>query len=201
MAVGCDIIDAKISTAALQAEAVAAAKKADVVVLAIGIAQCGCMGITDTYMGGKTTNSHGCATSVVPPYKPWGNCWNHAEVEAGEYVGAEAHDKILIDLPPVQRAFASAIFAVGKPVVLLILNGGSVDIGPELKQAEAAIDAFCERTSVMSRCIAALTFAGRHDRPRPRGRRHHREHPVWTRSGRQSLRPHAVHHLSGELRV
>ena len=156
-------------------------------------------------MGGKTTNAHGCATSVVPPYKPWGNCWNHAEVEAGEYVGAEAHDKILIDLPPVQRAFASAIFAVGKPVVLLILNGGSVDIGPELKQAEAAIDAFCERTGTSAmprpdRCFAALTFAG-HDRPRPGGRRHHREHAVWTGTRRQSLRPHAVHHLSGELRV
>ena len=106
------------------------------------------MSIADTYMGGKTTNSGGCATSVVPPYSPWGNCWDHSEVvsqktngkrwccfqcvilndrftktglgqtkgnihqkkdtvlyaqEAGAYIGAEAHDKILIDLPPVQR--------------------------------------------------------------------------------------------------
>ena len=45
-----------------------------------GIAQCGCMGIVDTYMGGKATNPGGCATSVVPPYTPWGNCWGHQEV-------------------------------------------------------------------------------------------------------------------------
>jgi hypothetical protein len=45
-----------------------------------GIGQCGCMSIADTYMGGKTTNSGGCATSVVPPYSPWGNCWDHSEV-------------------------------------------------------------------------------------------------------------------------
>ena len=44
-----------------------------------GIGQCGCMSIADTYMGGKTTNSGGCATSVVPPYSPWGNCWDHSD--------------------------------------------------------------------------------------------------------------------------
>jgi hypothetical protein len=152
LAVGCDVIDAQISTPALKAAAVAAAQAADTVVLAIGIAQCGCMGTADTYMGGKETNPHGCATSVVPPYKPWGNCWNHLEDPQSDaegassnysaYVGAEAHDKILIDLPPVQRAFAKEILAQGKKVVLLVLNGGSVDIGPELAAADAAIEAF-----------------------------------------------------------
>ena len=103
MAVGCDIIDGRpnVSTAVLKAAALATAKAADTVVLAIGIAQCGCMSVADSYMGGKKTNSNGCATSVVPPYTPWGNCWNHREVPAGEYIGAEAHDRILIDLPPV----------------------------------------------------------------------------------------------------
>ena len=70
LSVGCDVIDAQISTPALKAAAVAVAQAADTVVLAIGIAQCGCMGTADTYMGGKKTNPHGCATQVVPPYLP-----------------------------------------------------------------------------------------------------------------------------------
>ena len=45
-------------------------------------------------------------------------------------------------LPPVQRAFAKEILALGKKTVLLVLNGGSVDIGPELEGADAAIEAF-----------------------------------------------------------
>ena len=85
-------------------------------------------------------------------YKPWGNCWNHLEEPKNasdgasfydsKYIGAEAHDKILIDLPPVQRDLARSILALGKTVVLVVLNGGSVDIGPELSGADAAIEAF-----------------------------------------------------------
>lgn len=93
-------------------------------------------------------NSYHCPCS----YKPWGNCWNHLEAptstkdgasfQDSKYVGAEAHDKILIDLPPVQRDFAKSILALGKTVVLVVLNGGSVDIGPELQDSDAAIEAF-----------------------------------------------------------
>ena len=68
--------------------------------------------------------------------------WNHKEVEAGKYVGAEAHDRISIDLPPPQRRLANDILDLGKPVIILLLNGGSVDIGPELARADAAIEAF-----------------------------------------------------------
>lgn len=151
MAVGCDLIDASpnVSTAALKAAAVAAAHAADTVVLAIGIGQCGCMGIHDTYMvewrqaRNLSVTGNQCATGVVPPYAGWNNCWDHSEVRAGEYVGAEAHDKILIDLPPVQRDLAATILGLGgKKVVLIVLNGGSVDIGPELEEADAAIEAF-----------------------------------------------------------
>jgi hypothetical protein len=142
LAVGSDLIDAALSTAELRRAAVAAAEAADVVVLVIGIGQCGCMSITDTYMGGVATNPHGCATSVVPPYTPWGNCWNHKEVAAGAYVGAEAHDRMLIGLAPPQRKLAAAVFAVGKPTVLVLLNGGSIDVGPELAASGAAIEAF-----------------------------------------------------------
>lgn len=74
MSVGCDLINSTISTKQLHDEAVSTAAAADIVILAIGIGECGCMGIADTYMGGKATNKHGCATSVVPPYEPWGNC-------------------------------------------------------------------------------------------------------------------------------
>ena len=48
MAVGADVINSDISTKALLNDAVAKAAAADVVVLAIGIAQCGCMGIVGT---------------------------------------------------------------------------------------------------------------------------------------------------------
>ena len=41
-----------------------------------------------------------------------------------------------------QRDFAKSIFALGKTVVLLVLNGGSVDIGPELAAADSALEAF-----------------------------------------------------------
>ena len=126
MAVGCDLIDdhPNVSTPALKAAAVAAAQAADTVILAIGIGQCGCMGISDTYVA-EYRAKHGlgaaskCGASVVPPYDTWDNCWNHAETSAGQYVGAEAHDKILIDLPPVQRDLAKAILGnfISNPTV------------------------------------------------------------------------------------
>lgn len=158
LAVGCDVINATISTEALERQALAAVRASDVVVLAIGIAQCGCMGIADTYMGGKATNPRGCATSVVPPYAPWGNCWDHQEVPAGQYVGAEAHDRVLIGLPPVQRRFAEKVFALGKPTVTLLLNGGSVDVAPELAASDAALEAFYPGTQG-GEAIADALFA------------------------------------------
>ena len=69
--------------------------------------------------------------------------WKMADYFAIQrYIGAEAHDKILIDLPPVQRELAKTILALGKTVVLMILNGGSIDIRPELLGSDAAIEAF-----------------------------------------------------------
>lgn len=127
LAVGCDVVDPVLSTPELSDAAVAVAQDADVVVLAIGIAQCGCMGIADTYMGGKATNPKGCATSVVPPYTPWGNCWDHMEKGGdSDYIGAEAHDRVSIDLPPAQRAFAQRILKLGKVrrVPSCPMNGG-----------------------------------------------------------------------------
>ena len=110
----------------------------------------GCPGRQEHNLNVK--DGKGCATGVVPPFNSWDNCWNHAEVEAGKYVGAEAHDKILIDLPPVQRDLAKSILSLGKTVVLVVLNGGSIDIGPELIASDAAIDACVATTCSIYIC-------------------------------------------------
>ena len=61
---------------------------------------------------------------------------------AGKFVGAEQHDRISIDLPPCQRTLADAVLALGKPTILLLINGGSLDYGKELAASNAAIEAF-----------------------------------------------------------
>jgi beta-D-xylosidase 4 len=43
----------------------------------------------------------------------------------------EMHDRISIDLPAVQHQLAAAVGAVGKPMVVVLLHGGSVDVSPE----------------------------------------------------------------------
>ena len=55
----------------------------------------------------------------------------------------------------VQRAFAAEIFALGKPTVLVILNGGSVDIGPELKAVSEHSP--CSNGALSSGWMAAFT--------------------------------------------
>lgn len=40
----------------------------------------------------------------------------------------ESHDRTAITLPGVQNDLAAAVAAVGKPTVLLCVNGGTVDI-------------------------------------------------------------------------
>ena len=41
-------------------------------------------------------------------------------------------DRTTLDLPAVQRAFAAAVAALGKPVVLFLLHGGALDTSSEL---------------------------------------------------------------------
>lgn len=73
--------------------AVDAAKKADVVVLSLGI------------------DAKGDSTPGSAPYYE-----------------RETHDRQAIVLPPVQVHLAQAVVAVGRPTVVFLMNGGSVDI-------------------------------------------------------------------------
>ena len=64
LAVGCDLIDSSISTKQLLNKALEIARDADVVVIGLGIAQCGGDKHADSYMGGLLNNPQGLATSV-----------------------------------------------------------------------------------------------------------------------------------------
>ena len=48
-----------------------------------------------------------------------------------EYLELEAHDRTTIDLPQVQHELAKAVLALGKPVVLFLMNAGAVAIDAE----------------------------------------------------------------------
>ncbi|EDQ89770.1 uncharacterized protein MONBRDRAFT_36817 [Monosiga brevicollis MX1] len=58
-----------------------------------------------------------------------------------ESIEAESNDRKSIDLPECQHQLASAIFAVGKPTVIVLLNGGMLAIENEKQQADAIIEA------------------------------------------------------------
>ena len=51
------------------------------------------------------------------------------------YLELEAHDRTTIDLPPIQHQLAAEILAVGKPTVLVLINGGAVAIDAEAAHA------------------------------------------------------------------
>jgi beta-D-xylosidase 4 len=43
----------------------------------------------------------------------------------------EMHDRVDIDLPPIQHALAAAVAEVGKPTTIVLVHGGSVDVSAE----------------------------------------------------------------------
>ena len=45
---------------------------------------------------------------------------------ASAHVAGETHDRRSIDLPAAQRTLATAILRMGKPVVIVLINGGSI---------------------------------------------------------------------------
>jgi beta-D-xylosidase 4 len=59
-------------------------------------------------------------------------------------IEGESNDRVDIDLPAVQHAFAAAVGALGKPTVLFLVHGGSLDTSPELANPAIAaiVDAF-----------------------------------------------------------
>jgi beta-D-xylosidase 4 len=59
-----------------------------------------------------------------------------------ESVESEANDRVSIDLPGEQHPLAAAIVAVGKPTVLVLINGGAVDCSPEKATVPGILEAF-----------------------------------------------------------
>jgi len=86
------------------AAAVATAEGADVVILGLGIAECG------GYLG--------------DPTYPLRNCGDTTEY--AQFVEAESHDRPTLGLPPAQLALAQAVIGLKKPTVVFFLNGGMV---------------------------------------------------------------------------
>ena len=58
---------------------------------------------------------------------------------ASAHVAGETHDRRSIDLPAAQRTLATAILRMGKPVVIVLINGGSIALEPELAAPNVAI--------------------------------------------------------------
>jgi beta-D-xylosidase 4 len=56
-------------------------------------------------------------------------------------IEGESHDRTSIDLPTVQHQLAAAIAALNIPTVLILINGGMVDITPEKASIPAIIEA------------------------------------------------------------
>lgn len=53
-----------------------------------------------------------------------GDCKGGAGAGAGdEFIEAETHDRQSIDLPATQHELAAAVIALGKPTVIVLLNG------------------------------------------------------------------------------
>ena len=56
-------------------------------------------------------------------------------------VEGESRDRVSIDLPDVQHQLASAILALNKPTVIVLINGGMVAIAQELASNAAILSA------------------------------------------------------------
>lgn len=62
--------------------------------------------------------------------------------DEGPSVDSEGHDEADYHLPGSQTALADAIFAIGKPVILLLVNGGIVQIDEYAHKAAAVVEVF-----------------------------------------------------------
>ena len=58
----------------------------------------------------------------------------------------EGHDRTSTTLPGVQEAFAQKVLALGKPTVLVLVNGGIVSIDSLKEKASAIVEAFYPST-------------------------------------------------------
>jgi len=104
--------------------------------------------ITGANVGGTTQYSAGCQitsndTSGFAAAVALAQSSDYVVLMMGidESVEGEAHDRTSIDLPYVQHQLAAAIVATGKPVVLVLLNGGMLDISAEKATVGAMVEA------------------------------------------------------------
>ena len=100
-------------------------------------------------VAGKTVSAEGCTVTGT-------NKSGFAAAEAAaensdvvvmllglsEGVEAESHDRKVIDLPGVQKDLITAIAAKGKPIILILVNGGMVALGSQLNSLDAIFEAF-----------------------------------------------------------
>ena len=70
--------------------------------------------------------------------------------EQDGFMEMEAHDRTEIGLPSVQRAFARAVLALGKPTVVFLLNAGAVSIDEIAAHAGPAPLAIIEVPDVLN---------------------------------------------------
>eukprot|EP00039_Didymoeca_costata_P017511 m.324676 g.324676 ORF g.324676 m.324676 type:complete len:878 (-) comp16544_c0_seq6:89-2722(-) len=109
-------------------EALTLGKEADVIVLGLGIETCGMNPAHNPHPNGKCYQEKSSDNYIFPD----------------QYLELEAHDRTIIDLPPIQHQFAKAVLDLGKPVVLFLMNGGSVAFEEEKNNPAkmAIIEAF-----------------------------------------------------------
>ena len=63
-----------------------------------------------------------------------------SQTDQGPSVASEGHDEPNYNLPGSQVALADAVFAVGTPVILLLVNGGIVQIDNYAYRAAAVVE-------------------------------------------------------------
>ena len=111
---GVDVLDMDAKKDDIAA-AVDAARAADVVVLGVGIINCG------SWWGEVSVAS--CGSRLKP---------------IDQYTEGETHDRKRLDLPPAQKTLIDSVLAVGKPTAAFVLNGGAVDLTPLLSPTNTA---------------------------------------------------------------
>jgi len=85
--------------------------------------------------------------------------YNRTFTAGDQHIEGETHDRTSIDLPAPQRALAAAVIALGKPTVIVLLNGGSVALEQEMKADNVAIAEAWYPGTRGSEAIATALFA------------------------------------------
>jgi beta-D-xylosidase 4 len=100
-------------------------------------------------IGGNTVSSPGCGltTNITNGIENAINIAKEADyvvlmLGIDQSIEGESHDRQSIDLPSVQHDLATAILRLGKPSVMVLINGGMVAIEEEKSLAPSIVEAF-----------------------------------------------------------